>query len=94
INRIDEQPAPPDIPLLLEEIRDWAQTDADGELRNTIFRRRPEINAQALILQRLPPETPWRTLAENFQLNPAEAKDLPKFYSRRCLPLLRIFGLK
>ena len=92
IDLIDKLPAPPDIPPMLEETRDWAQTDSDGELRNTIFRKRPQINAQVLILRRLPPETPWETIATDFQLTPAEAKDLPKFYSRKCLPLLRKFG--
>lgn len=82
-----------DIPPLLEEIRDWVQTDENGELRKTIFRKRPEINAQVLILRRLPPDIPWEDIAKEFQLNSAEAKDLPKFYSRKCLPLLRKFGL-
>lgn len=90
----DIEPAPPDIPPLLEEISDWAKTDFDGKLRNTIFRKRPEINAQVLILRRLPPDTPWDNIAARFKLNPAEAKDLPKFYSRRCLPLLRNFCLQ
>ena len=87
-------PAPPDITPMLEETRDWVETDKDGELRHTIFRGRPEINAQALILQRLPPDTPWDTIVAEFQLTPVEAKDLPKFYSRKCLPLLRKFGSK
>ena len=85
-------PAPPDLPPMLEETRHWAETDSDEVLRNTLFRERPEINAQVLILQRLPPDTPWETIATEFQLTSAEAKDLPKFYSRRCLPLLRKFG--
>ena len=94
IDPIDRLPALPDIPPMLEEIRDWAETDPDGELRNTIFRERAEINAQVLILRRLPPDTPWDTIAAEFQLTPAAAKDLPKFYSRKCLPLLRKFGSK
>ncbi len=79
---------------MLEEVRHWAQTDEDGELRTTIFRGRPEINAQVLILQRLPPDTPWDTIAAEFQLTPAEAEDLRMFYSSKCLPLLRKFGLQ
>ncbi|MEO1374735.1 MAG: sigma-70 family RNA polymerase sigma factor [Cyanobacteria bacterium J06635_10] len=72
----------------------WVQNDPDKRLRSICFRKRPEINAQALILRRLPPDTPsWQTIAAEFKLNPQEAKDLPKFYNRKCLPLLREFGL-
>lgn len=88
-------PASADIQPVLEiwqETLNWVQSDPDERLRNTVFRKRQEINAQALFLMRFPDETPWSAIAERFQLTSAEAKDLPKFYNRRCLPLLREFG--
>lgn len=71
----------------------WVRADPNGELQATCFRKRPEINAQVLFLKRFPSETPWQTIAQEFALTPAEAKDLPKFYNRNCLPLLRRFGV-
>ena len=96
-NPIDDIVASPDI-LPAMEIWEktilWVQQDPDKRLRSICFRKRPEINAQVLILRRLPPDTPsWKTIAAEFNLNPQEAKDLPKFYNRKCLPLLREFGL-
>ncbi len=89
--------ASPDIQPAMEIWRKtilWVQQDPDKKLRSICFRKRPEINAQALILRRLPPDTPsWQTIAAEFNLNPKETQDLPKFYNRKCLPLLREFGL-
>lgn len=96
LDPIETLPAPPDIQPLLEMWKitlDWVNTDPDQILRTTLFRKRPDINAQILILRRLPPETPWLALAQAFQLTPAETKDLPKFYYRKCLLLLRQFGI-
>ncbi len=96
-NPVDNVAAPPDIQSVMdiwEKTILWVKNDSDERLRNICFRKRPEINAQALILRRLPPDTPsWQTIAAEFKLNPQEAKDLPKFYNRKCLPLLREFGL-
>jgi len=96
-NPVDNIAAPPDIQSVMdiwEKTISWVKNDSDERLRNICFRKRPEINAQALILRRLPPDTPsWQTIAAEFKLNPQEAKDLPKFYNRKCLPLLREFGL-
>ncbi len=78
----------PKIPTLGERIRGWVQTDSDRVLRNTIFRKRHEINAQVLILRRLE-DISWATITAEFRLNKAETKDLPKFFSRRCIPLIR-----
>ena len=71
----------------------WVKTDADGVLRNTCFRKNVDINCQTIFLMRFPSETPWQTIAEKFALTPSEAKDLPKWYNRKCLPLLRNFGI-
>ncbi len=96
-NPIDDIVASPDIQPAMEiweKTISWVQEDPDTKLRSICFRKRPVINAQALILRRLPPDTlSWKTIAAEFNLNPQEAKDLPKFYNRKCLPLLREFGL-
>ncbi|MEM9216541.1 MAG: sigma-70 family RNA polymerase sigma factor [Cyanobacteria bacterium P01_F01_bin.150] len=92
---IDRIPARPDVGPALEmrdKTLDWVQTDPKGVLRKTCFRKRAEINAQVLILKRFPDKIPWKAIAAEFNLSPSEATDLPKFYNRRCLPLLRAFG--
>lgn len=95
LDPVDSLPARPAIEPtidILETTLSWVKTDPEGTLRVTCFRKRPEISAQALFLQRFPDETPWQIIADQFGLTPAEAKDLPKFYNRHCLPLLRNFG--
>ena len=96
-NPIDDIVSSPDIQPAIEiweKTIQWVQADPDRRLSSICFRKRPEINAQALILRRIPPNTlSWKTIGAEFNLNPQEAKDLPKFYNRKCLPLLREFGL-
>ena len=96
-NPIDDIVSSPDIQPAIEiweKTIQWVQEDPERRLTSICFRKRPKINAQALILRRLPPNTlSWKTIGAEFNLNPAEAKDLPKFYNRKCLPLLREFGL-
>lgn len=96
LDPVDDLPARSDIDPVFsiwEKTLDWVQTDPDGILRQTHFRQRPDINAQILFLKRFPTETPWKEIAEQFHLNEAEAKDLPKFYNRSCLSLIRAFGV-
>lgn len=96
IDSWDNCPANPDIEPVLEiwqETLDWVRDDPDQVLQNTCFRGRADINCQVLFLLRFPAETPWSTIAAKFNLTPAEAKDLPKFYNRRCKPILREFGI-
>lgn len=81
--------APPEIPLILENIRHWIQTDPDGELRRIHIQGFPEITCQALLLHRLPPETHWKTIAAQFGFS---VSTLSSFYRRQCLPRLRRFG--
>lgn len=86
---------PTDIQPLLEMWEttvQWVKADPDQVLRNTYFQERPEINAQVVILKRLPPDVSWKEIAKEFNLNDAESKNLPKWYHRSCLPLLRRFG--
>ncbi len=97
IDPIDTLSAPSDIEPVLaiwQATLNWVEKDPQGILRNTYFRKYPDINARVLILQRLPPNIPdWANIAAQWHLNPAETKDLPKFYSRHCRPLLRQFGI-
>lgn len=88
---IQNLPDEPDIPPILEETYQWVQTDPDGELASTHVKGRPDVTCQILILQRLPPETPWKTIAKEFGLPPSTA---PNFYKRECLPRLRNFALR
>jgi DNA-directed RNA polymerase specialized sigma24 family protein len=87
----------PDIPSreygsleILDRTLKWIQLDSTGMLRQTHLDGHPEINAQVLILLRLPStEMPWREIAAKFS---KPLSTLNVFYSRKCLPLLREFG--
>ena len=95
LDPVERIPARPDVSPLLEmweKTLEWVQSDPDETLRSTCFRKRADINAQVLFLMRFPTQTPWKDIAQRFELNAAESTDLPKFYNRRCLPLLRAFG--
>lgn len=89
IDPVETLAAPPDIPPIEEEVRTWAKTDPDGELRRTHIKNNPEITAQLLILRRLPPETKWEDLSAEFGLG---VSTLSEFYRRKCQPRLRKFG--
>jgi len=78
-----------DIPPILETIRQWVETDPDGELRRIHIQGHPKVTCQVLLLQRLPPETSWKTFAAEFNLS---ISTLTSFYQRQCLPRLRKFG--
>lgn len=71
---------------LLEQVRQWVKTDNTKVLRKTHIRDRADVNAQVLILKRLPPETNWQTLAQEFSL---PISTLSSFYQRKCIPLLK-----
>jgi hypothetical protein len=89
IDPIDNLSAQPEVPEILESVIRWAQTDADGELRNTYIKKHPQVNCQVLILKRLPPETSWKELSTEFGLS---VSTLSSFYQRQCIPRLRKFG--
>ena len=86
---LDNLPASPDVPPLLEEVITWAETDPTGELRRTRLQDHPQVTAQILILRRLPPESSWKALAAELGV---PASTLSSFYQRQCLPCLRKFG--
>jgi len=71
---------------LLEQVRQWVKIDKTKVLRQTYIRDRADVNAQVLILKRLPPETNWQTLAQEFSL---PISTLSSFYQRKCIPLLK-----
>jgi len=88
---IENLPAAADIPPILQETYQWASTDPDNDLASTHVKGRPEVTCQILILRRLPPETPWKNIAKEFNLPLSTA---PNFYKRECLPRLRNFALR
>ncbi|MCL1491460.1 MAG: hypothetical protein M1G31_12005 [Pseudanabaena sp. Salubria-1] len=57
-------------------------------MRRTYIRDRADVNAQVLILKRLPPETNWQILSQEFSL---PISTLSSFYQRKCIPLLKEF---
>lgn len=89
VDPVDNLAASPDIPPLLDEVKRWVLADPQSQLRRTYIGDRPDVNCQVLILRRLPPETPWKTLAEEFGIS---VGTLSSFYQRQCLPRLREFG--
>lgn len=89
LDPIDRLPAPPDIPPWLEQVRAWADADADGSLTSAHVGKHPNVTARLLILKRLPPETPWKTLSAEFGIS---VGTLSSFYQRQCLTRLRTFG--
>jgi hypothetical protein len=86
---VDNLPAPPDVPPLLDEVKRWVEADSSGELRRAKLANCPGLNCQALILRRLPPETNWKDLADDYNL---PISTLSNFYQRQCMPRLRKFG--
>lgn len=88
-SNIENLPANPDIPSLLEEVTQWVETDPDGELSSIHLYNHPALTVQVLILRRLPPEASWKELSEEFNVS---ISTLSSFYQRQCLPRLRKFG--
>ncbi|HEY9901151.1 MAG TPA: sigma-70 family RNA polymerase sigma factor [Candidatus Sericytochromatia bacterium] len=89
VDLIENLAANPDVPLLMEEVSRWVESDPDGELSSLHISNRPDVTAQLLILRRLPPEESWKSLAAEFNLS---VSTLSSFYQRQCLPRLRKFG--
>jgi DNA-directed RNA polymerase specialized sigma24 family protein len=67
----------------------WVQTDPDGDLRSKHIKGRPDVTCQVLILRRLPPESHWEDIAQEFRLS---LSTVANFYNRECLPRLRNFA--
>ena len=88
IDPVDNLPAK-EVPNILEEVKQWVLKDPEHKLRQTYLDNHPQITCQLLILKRLPPETPWKTLSEQYGIS---SGTLSSFYQRKCKPLLRDFG--
>lgn len=86
---LENIPAEPDIPPLLEQVKQWVEADPNGELSRIHIINSSDVTAQVLILRRLPPETSWKDLAAEYNLS---ISTLSSFYQRQCLPRLRKFG--
>lgn len=80
-------PAPDEIPPILEEVRRWLATEEP--LVTVHLRRRPDVNCQVLLMRRLPPETPWKELSQEFKV---PVPTLSNFYQQKCMPRLLAFG--
>jgi hypothetical protein len=89
LDPVEQIPAPSSSPPLLDLVEAWIRTDAEGDLRATHMRGKPQINCQVLLLRRLPPETSWADLAEEFGVG---IPSLSSFYQRQCVPRLHKFG--
>ena len=87
LDPIDRIAAQPDIPPLLEKTRAWAESDPN--LEQIHISNHPTVTAKALILRRLPPETPWKTLSAEYGI---PIGTLSSFYQRQCLSKLRDYG--
>ncbi|MBT9315865.1 sigma-70 family RNA polymerase sigma factor [Leptothoe spongobia] len=85
---VETLPAKPEIPPILEKVQDWLEQNA-SELRQIHIANHPEINCYEMILRRLPPETSWQTLEDEFGVS---FKTLESFYRRQCKSRLREFG--
>lgn len=90
VNFVETLPAKPDVPSLLEDVTQWVETDPEGQLRSIHIKNHPEVTCQVLILRRLPPETSWKALSQEFNL---PISTLSGFYQRQCLPCLRQFAV-
>ena len=78
---------------ILNPLLKWVEADADGKLQKRIFRQRPDINVQSLILKRIPPQSKnWPTICDEFRLSEEEAVALPKWYHCYCKPAIKEFG--
>lgn len=89
VNIVDNLAANPDIPPILEDTIKWAKEDLSGELGSIHIKGYPQITCQKLILRRLPPETSWQELSQEFGIS---ISTLSNFYQRQCMPRLRNFA--
>ena len=87
VDVIERLPARGEVPPILEEVRHWLETELP--LLEIHLRKRPDVNCRVLLLRRLPPETPWKVLSQEFQV---PVPTLSNFYQQKCFPQLLAFG--
>ncbi|NET73535.1 MAG: sigma-70 family RNA polymerase sigma factor, partial [Sphaerospermopsis sp. SIO1G2] len=88
IDPTDLIPAPQEPRPILAEIQEWLKTNYE-QLKRIHIRERPDVNCYVLISRRLPPETAWIDLSQEFDIPVAT---LSNFYQRQCFPRLLNFG--
>lgn len=85
---IEKLVAKPEIPPILERVQEWLEQNAN-ELRRIHITNYPQVNCYTMIHRRLPPESSWRALEQEFGI---PYKTLESFYRRQYKPRLREFG--
>jgi hypothetical protein len=71
---------------LLEQVTQWIKTDPKGILSQTHLKGDPALNAQTLLLLRLPSNAvPWKDISIRFD---QKMTTIASFYQRKCLPML------
>ena len=85
---VEKLAAKPEIPPILERVQDWLEQNV-SEFRKIHMANYPQINCYEMIRRRLPPESSWQALEEEFGV---PYKTLESFYRRQCKPRLREFG--
>ncbi|GAB1543724.1 hypothetical protein NUACC21_64000 [Scytonema sp. NUACC21] len=88
LDPVDLIPAPSEPPPILKEIQEWLQKEAHN-LRRIHVQNRLDIHCLVLIERRLPPETSWKDLSQEFNVSEATLK---RFYKQKCFPRLLDFG--
>jgi hypothetical protein len=91
IDPLDFFPAPPDLPPILDAVRDWMESDKT-KLCRIRMQSRPHVNCYIVLLHRLPfPETnlKWEDLSSELRV---PLTTLSSFYQQSCLPPLLAFG--
>lgn len=88
LDPVDLIPTPSESPSILQEIREWLTKEAKN-LCCIHVQSRPDINCHVLIERRLPPETSWKDLAQEFNVSEHTLKG---FYKNKCFPRLLDFG--
>lgn len=93
LDPVDSLMAPPDSQFalsMLSHLLNWVREDPSEVLRNRVCAKYPNVNAQTLLLRRLPPvEQAWANIAVELS---ADKTYIAQWYSRYCNPFLRDWG--
>ncbi len=93
LDPVDNLMAPPDSQYaidMLTHLLNWVTEDPDEVLRSRVCAKYPNVNAQTLLLRRLPPmEQSWGDIAVALG---ADKTYIAQWYSRYCNPFLRDWG--
>ena len=93
LDPVDSLMAPQDSSFALDmltHLLNWVNEDPNEVLRSRVCAKYPNVNAQTLLLRRLPPmEQSWADIAEELG---ADKTYIAQWYSRYCNPFLREWG--